>query len=1460
MENISELLDKAIKLGFEGDAARVFVQEQIKIIQDIEAKNNERELRLVDREDRKLMEAREEKEKERAEREKERLEKEKERKFKLDLAQREIEEREEERKHEIELAKIKSTAVGGSGFADDSKLVKSLPKIPPFNEDVDEIDTYIQRFEKLAVFYKWETEDYPILLGTLLRGKALKAYCNLAPEVANNYDELKSALLKYFQVNPNAYRKKFRDSVLESGESYVQLVCRMRQYFDRWLQLSEVSEDFESVCDFMVIDQLLSNCSKELREFLLEKFYTSSHEMAESADRYMIAHGVSKCKKSKARITTDKSKLLDSKIVGDFKNIKCHLCGQIGHIKPNCPDNPRNFLHSKSKVQSDGNSQQTRSKSQSDVPKISVAFAREEAPLNCIIDDNGKVFGSVARTIFDTGCNTVVIKESLIPKSYKLGKVIKVYNFLGIPIYLPRIKCNIKSRFFSGKVNAVVAPIKCADVLIGLIPGLTDSVRKALDMLNGDDSKDITINVVTRSQSKQNQSTLPLINNVPDVSINPNDFAEAQQSCLSLEKIRKSLETEEEVICRGRVVRYMKYNGLIYRECIRSKDVRDVGRKQLLVPLKYRDSIMKLGHESLLSGHFSSRKTTDRILHKFFWPNAGADITRFCRSCHSCQKFGPRAKKVPMSKMPIISEPFSRIAIDIVGPITPATNRGHKYILTVIDLATRYPEAVALRNIDTITIAESLVEVFCRVGVPREILSDRGSQFKSDLMSEIHRLLSIKALYTSPYHAACNGTVERLNGVLKNMLKKVCMDNPADWDRYIPVVLFAYREIPNDSLKFSPFELLYGRTVRGPLTILHELITNDEVEDNVKTTYQYVIDLRSKLQDMSKLAVANAEVSSSRYKEYFDRKAKYRKLKQGDEILVMLPTNSNKFLMQWKGPYIIDGCHNNGVDYFVKVGNNVKLYHANMIKRYYRRNVINIVEQANGEQIVERVHEDCFKSNEVFPGVTNNVSIISDSGLSSDVGKIEFCEVQTSTLNMNPNLTEVQASCLNNLVGTFTDVICEKPGVTNVLEHHINVTSDVPFQSKNYPIPVNLLDTFNTEVDKMIALDIIEPSTSPYCSPVVLVKKADNSWRLCIDFRKLNSITIFDAEPMPSMSECLHEFSGKRFFTELDLCKGYWQVPMAPSSKMFTAFATKYGLMQFRKMPFGLKTACATFVRLMRKVLSGLSNTSCYFDNIVIHSSSFEDHLNHITDVLVRLRESGLTAGSSKCFFAFHEIKYLGLSLGNNVLHPLEDRVKDIAKMPLPKTKKQLRSFMGTVNFYNRFIPDFSTISAPITNLLRKGNKNVLEWSQEQIDCFERLKKCLTSNPILMLPDINKTFFLRTDASGDGMGAVLLQETEGILKPVSYGSKKFSDAEKRYSCIERECYAIVWAIQKFREYLLGREFVLQTDHLPLSYLNDMKNKNDRLMRWALSLQPFAFHVQYIKGSDNIGADMLSRCC
>ena len=248
--------------------------------------------------------------------------------------------------------------------------------------------------------------------------------------------------------------------------------------------------------------------------------------------------------------------------------------------------------------------------------------------------------------------------------------------------------------------------------------------------------------------------------------------------------------------------------------------------------------MIKLAHEFIVGGHLGAKKTVDRITSNFHWPGVVADVARFCRSCDICQKAAPKGRicKVPLGEMPLMEEPFKRVAVDLFGPISPVSEKGNRYMLTVVDFATRYPEAVALPKIETERVAEPLLEVFCRVGFRKEMLSNRGTQFTSGMMKQVSRLVSTKQLFTTPYNPHCNGLCERINGVLKSMLKKMCQKRPKDWDRYLPAILFAYREVPQSSTRFSPFELLYGRTVRGPMQILNELWTGDN-EDEIRNMY-----------------------------------------------------------------------------------------------------------------------------------------------------------------------------------------------------------------------------------------------------------------------------------------------------------------------------------------------------------------------------------------------------------------------------------------------------------------------------------------------------------------------------------------------------------------------------------------------------------------------------------------------
>ena len=284
----------------------------------------------------------------------------------------------------------------------------------------------------------------------------------------------------------------------------------------------------------------------------------------------------------------------------------------------------------------------------------------------------------------------------------------------------------------------------------------------------------------------------------------------------------------------------------------------------------------------------------------------------------------------------LIDVPFKRVAVDLVGPIFPPSNAGHRYILTFIDYATRYPEAIPLKTISTESVAEALVGIYSRVGVPEEVLSDLGIQFISDCMKEVSRLLSIRQLTTTPYYPMCSGLVEKFNGTLKTMLRRLCTEKPRQWNRYIDALSFAYREAPHESTGFSPFELIYGRTVRGPMRILRHLWTQEGDDVDVRTSYRYVIELRERLEDTLRIAHEELQKAQRHQKRYYDLKARHRELSVGDKALVLLPTDTNKLLMKWKGPYVVKervGLN----DYRIDVGGKTKVYHINLLKRFHER-------------------------------------------------------------------------------------------------------------------------------------------------------------------------------------------------------------------------------------------------------------------------------------------------------------------------------------------------------------------------------------------------------------------------------------------------------------------------------------------------------------------------------------------
>jgi len=271
------------------------------------------------------------------------------------------------------------------------------------------------------------------------------------------------------------------------------------------------------------------------------------------------------------------------------------------------------------------------------------------------------------------------------------------------------------------------------------------------------------------------------------------------------------------------------------------------------------------------------------------------------------------------------------------------------------------------------------------------------------------------------------------------------------------------------------------------------------------------------------------------------------------------------------------------------------------------------------------------------------------------------------------------------------------------------------------------------------------------------------------------------------------------------------------------------------------------------------SSVKNYLDDVLAHASTWEQHLQTVRDFLTRVRKANLTLRPSKCSLGYISISFLGHTVGAQTIRPHSKIAQKITDAPTPTTKKQLRSFLGLAGYYRRFVPDFAAIAVPLSDLTKKGAANELQWGTSQDRSFTALKAYIASSPILRLPDLKEVFILQTDASNVGIGAVLLQEVSGVKHPICFASRKLLSRERHYSTIERECLAIVWGIQKFERYLYGKPFILETDHQPLQYVGKAQFKNGRLMRWALALQPYSFTIRAIKGSENMGADFLSRC-
>ena len=1115
--------------------------------------------------------------------------------------------------------------------------------------------------------------------------------------------------------------------------------------------------------------------------------------------------------------------------------VTCYNCGEPGHIKSQCP---------KKVTQRNVGRVATDSNSKSDSFVVS-----------------GIVNGSKREICLDTGAQMCVVPARWCPDAVTSDKLVNIYGVCGSQkrVRTTNIDIEVLGRCFTccaalvenSEVSHLLLGTSIGkDVLLSLLNKSAqsqtvkvrvtrtqskkrqedESLYEALDGLDGAitnavgmeadpppaQPSPITVDSTTLADDEADYVSTPAVapeggEEVPLPLLEPHERAEFLDCTLqddTLLKVKSQADNQE--------LGYSWDAGIVMHE----QEVLNIGTvKRIVVPKKFRQTILDLAHKH--AGHLGIAKVRALLAPFYTWPGIHRDVRAHCLACPICQvtKRGvpPQA---PNQCMPILTEPFEKMATDIVGPF-PRSFRGYKYVLTTICLASKYPDVIPLRDMSAASVAEGLVEVFSRTGLPRVLLSDQGSQFMSGLIKQLCSRLGIARITTSTYHPQSNGCLERLHGTLTPMIRKAA-DEKLAWPEQIKYALFALRSMPARDTGFSPYEIVFGRKFPSPLSLLFESWSDTQSPPVKLCAWLEQFDrrvevIRDSVRDkLSVVQQHNAELQSKKLLRTFN---------VGDQVLLRSCGLPDKLAHAWEGPFLVKR-RIGAANYELNTGgrghrSRATVVHINNIKAW---------------------HENCV--------TINRVILAQDEGCDDHPPALKLIERE---------LTDSQAGHLENLKEKYKANLTSTPGLADVTPFTINTGDHTPFAKPPYRIPEKWKEQLREHTFELQQLGIIRLSISPWCSSSVTVGKKDGSLRLCQDYRPINSITVSDPYCMKRIDDTLDLLGEACYLTKLDLAKGYYQILMDKSDVQKTAFSTPFGKFEYVRMPFGLKNAPTHFQRSMDNVLAQLFLcSSAYIDDVIIFSRSFEDHLYDIDNVVYALSSHGFTIKPSKCVWAARSVEYLGFEVGEGQLSVPEARVKSITSITLPQTIKQLRSFIGTVGYYRRFIPKFANYSSLLTPATVMGMPIQVSWSSCMHDAFISLRVALSQVLCLCIPSCNDVFTLVTDASSRGIGSVLCVSRNLCDMPVAFHSRQLRDREKNYSASELEGLAVIEAIRHFEIYLFGSEFTVVTDHKAITHLFSSTVLNAKLWRWALYLQQFAITFRYLPGRFNVVADCLSR--